>query len=291
MSEELSTRQQESLPTNPFARKLDERVHAGAVEIESSRAVAEAQGALVIAKKFPRDPAQAYADVIAACSRKGLADEAIYSYPRQGQTVSGPSIRLAEVMAQAWGNIDYGIRELSRSEDASEMEAYCWDKESNVRSCQQFTVRHRVDTRQGGRATRDEREIYELTANMGARRLRARILAILPPDLVDAAMHTCEETMAGNSEEPLQDRINNLVSAFARFGVSLEHIEARLGHPVTQTLPDELADLRKVYTSLKDNMSSPSDWFAIKRQVVKDAETSVPSSKPDAAPQQKSAFE
>ena len=43
----------------------------------------------------------------------------LHAFPRAGETVSGPSIRLAEMLAAVWGNIEYGIRELSRKEGAS----------------------------------------------------------------------------------------------------------------------------------------------------------------------------
>jgi hypothetical protein len=50
-----------------------------------------------------------------------MAETAFYSYPRGGQTVSGASIRFAEELARCWGNIEYGIKELSRDKDKSEM--------------------------------------------------------------------------------------------------------------------------------------------------------------------------
>lgn len=250
-----------ALPVNPFARGGSEYLNAGTVEIESSRAIAEAQGKLVIAKRFPRDEARAYAKIIESCKRKGLADEATYAFDRGGQTVSGPSIRLAEELARAWGNIDYGIRELSRKDGVSEMEAYAWDLETNTSSSQKFSVRHWRDTKNGGYAIKDERDIYELTANQGARRLRARVLAILPPDLVEAALAECKLTMAGKSDEPIADRVRKMIRAFEKFGVTAPMIELRLGHTLDAVLPDELADLVGIFNSLKSGMSKAGDWF------------------------------
>lgn len=247
---------------NPFARTaLAEHVNAGTIEIESSRAVAEAQGKLVIAKRFPRDEARAYAKIVESCKRKGLAEEATYAFPRGGQTVSGPSIRLAEELARAWGNIDYGIRELSRKEGVSEMESYAWDLETNTSSSQKFSVRHIRDTRGGGQALTEERDIYELTANQGARRLRARILAILPPDVVEAALSECRRTLAGSNDEPVADRVRKMMRAFEKFGVTAAMIEARLGHSLDVILPDEIADLQGVHNSLKNGMTKAGDWF------------------------------
>lgn len=248
---------------NPFQRPaMPGHANAGAVMIESERAVAEAQGKLVVAKKFPRDQAAAYSAAMEACKRRGLAETAVYSFPRGGQTVSGPSIRLAEELARCWGNIDYGIRELSRKEGVSEMEAYAWDLQTNTISSQKFTVRHIRDKRGGNQALTDERDIYELTANMGGRRLRARILAILPPDLVDDAVKQCAATMAGNSDEPMADRVRRMLRAFDKLGVSQKLIEKRLGHSLDECLPEELAELQQIHNSVRDGMTRPADWFA-----------------------------
>lgn len=252
-------------PANPFARAgLSEHVNAGTIEIESSRAIAEAQGKLVIAKRFPRNEALAYSKIIESCKRKGLAEEATYSFPRGRQTVSGPSIRLAEELARAWGNIDYGIRELSRKEGVSEMEAYAWDLETNTTSSQKFSVRHIRDRNSdngGAVALTDERDIYELTANQGARRLRARILAILPPDIVEASLAECKRTLQGNNDEPIADRVRRVVRAFEKYGVNAVMIEARLGHSLDNVLPEEIADLQGIFNSLKGGMSKAGDWF------------------------------
>jgi hypothetical protein len=246
---------------NPFARALEGHVNAGTVAVESERAIAEAQGKLVIAKRFPRDQARAYVNIIEACKRPGLAEEACYSFPRGGEVVSGPAIRLAEMLAANWGNVDYGIRELSRKEGVSEMEAYCWDLETNTMSSQKFTVRHIRDTRGGAKPLTDERDIYELTANMGARRLRARILAILPADLVQAAVDQCSKTLANGADVPMADRIRQMLAAFKTLGVPAALIEKRLGHSLDNLTGEELADLRKIHNSLRDNMSKLSDWF------------------------------
>ena len=274
-------------PVNPFQRSgISEHVNAGTIEIESSRAIAEAQGKLVIAKRFPRNEALAYSKIMDSCKRRGLADEATYSFPRAGQTISGPSIRLAEELARAWGNIDYGIRELSRRDGVSEMEAYAWDLETNTSSSQKFSVRHIRDTRGGGVALSDERDIYELTANQGARRLRARILAILPPDIVEAALSECRNTLAGNNSEPLADRVRKMLGAFAKFGITAAMIELRLGHSLDAILPDEIADLQGVHNSLKSGMSKASDWFGgakAERETAADVlEADPPKAKPAA---------
>ena len=266
MSNDLVKNTVPELTTNPFARPLADHVNAGTVEIESSRAVAEAQGKLLIAQKFKRDEAAAYAAIMAACSRKALAEQAFYAYPKGGQTIKGLSIRFAEEIARLWGNIDYGLRELSQKDGESEMQAYCWDLQTNTMSSQNFTVRHERHTRNGVSSLTDPRDVYELTANMGARRLRARILAVLPADLIEAAEEQLNKTLAGKSDVPIADRIKKMLVAFAKFGVTKELIEKRAGKETTAFFEEDVVELGAIFNSIRDANTKASEWFALKEQ-------------------------
>lgn len=247
---------------NPFGTaKKSENINQGVVEIESNKAVAEAQGKLVIAKRFPRDEFAAFEKLMKACSRQSLAEKAIYSYPRSGNNITGPSIRLAEEAARCWGNVDFGVKELSQKEGESEMMAYCWDMETNVMSSQQFVVHHVMDTKKGVKKLTEQRDIYENNANMAGRRLRARILAILPPDLIEAALAKCRETLAGSSDIPLEDRIRKMIAAFEKISVRRETLEKRMGHDISKMTIEELVEHLTIYNSIKDGSSKISDWF------------------------------
>ena len=250
---------------NPFAVGRPRHVNEGAVAIEASRAVAEAQGKLVIAKNFPRNEVEAYAKAMQACKRKSLAEKATYSYPRSGSTISGPSIRLAEELARCWGNIDFGVKELSQKEGESEMQAYCWDMETNTISSQTFVVAHVRDTRNNGQQKlTTQRDIYENNANMAGRRLRARILAVLPPDLVEAAVAECKKTLAGSNDIPITDRIKKMAVAFEKFGIKPAVIEKRLGRKLDTMTADDISEYIGIYNSLKDGNTTVSDWFDVK---------------------------
>lgn len=238
-----------------------DNINQGTVAIEASRAIAEAQGKLVIAKRFPRDEVQAYNRVAQACQRKGIAEKAFYSYNRGGGTVSGPTIRFAEELARCWGNIDYGIKELSQDEGKSEMQAYAWDLETNAQSVQNFTNPHIREVKGKSVLLTSQRDIYEINANMGARRLRSRILAILPTDLVDMAIAECKKTLAGNNDEPLIDRVKKMVVAFGKLGVTQEQIEKRLGRRVDTMTIDDFTDYIGIYNAIKQGESKIAEWF------------------------------
>jgi len=216
---------------------------------------------MIIARKFPRDEQRAIAKINNACKRKSLAEVSQYEYSRGGTAITGPSIRLAEVLAQCWGNLDFGVVELERKNGESVAMAYCWDLETNVRQTKVFTIRHVRDTRQGQKGLRDERDIYEVVANNGARRLRACILGVIPGDIQDMALEECDKTLAGDNKEPLSDRIRKMVLLFQDVGVSPSMIEAKVNHKLDAVTPRELARLGKVFTAIRDGIGTIEEHF------------------------------
>ena len=251
-------------PSMPTAGYDD--INQGTVAIETSRAVAEAQGKLVLAKKFPRNEIAAYEKAIQSCKREAFAKTAFYSFPKSGSTVSGPSIRFTEELARCWGNVDYGIKELSRDDAKSEMQAFAWDMETNTISSQNFTNPHYREASGKMKKLSTERDIYENNANMAARRLRARILAILPSWFVDDCVNECKKTLAGKNDSPLIDRVRAMALKFNAFGVSTGMIEERLGRKIETMTVDDFTDYIGIYNSLKDKQASVSDWFSTEKK-------------------------
>jgi hypothetical protein len=245
---------------NPFKRNSSNAV----AEVESQRAIAETLAMLQIAKRFPRDPVAAMDRILQACARPGLADVAMYQYARGGQDITGPSIRLAETIAQHWGNFEFGLRELDQRPGESSVEAFAWDLESNTRSSQRFQVRHERHTRSGVTRLTDPRDIYETVANNGSRRVRARILAIIPGDVVEAAIAQCDTTLRTRIEIT-PETIESLVNKFGALGVSRKALEGKIQRRIEAITPALVVNLGKIYNSIKDGMSAPGDWFEIEQ--------------------------
>lgn len=227
-----------------------------------SREMEEVKGAIFLAKQFPRNYFEAEKRILDACKRPSLAETAMYTYNRGSTKVEGPSIRLAEVLAQNWGNLSYGIQELEQRNGESVAKAYCWDLETNVRQEKTFTVKHSLKTRQGLKQLTDPRDIYEKVANDGARRVRACILSVIPGDVVEMAIEQCRQTLTGNSDKPLKDRVSAALNHFKeKYGVTQEMIEDRFGYAASSFSEFDLVQLTSIRNSLKDKMSTVEDWF------------------------------
>lgn len=247
---------------NPFGKsQIATRESNNALsDATQQKVIAEIQAAMVIAKRFPRNQVEAADRILTAFQRPTLAEDAIYSYSRGGQDVSGLSIRAAEVLAQNWGNMDFGIRELEQRNGESTVEAFAWDIETNTRSVKTFQVKHERHTKSAIKKLTDPRDIYELVANQGSRRLRACILAVIPGDVQEAARVEAEKTLKATADTS-PESIKKMLKAFEPFKVTKGQIEKRIQRKLDSITPAQLVKLKTIYASLRDGMSIAADWF------------------------------
>ena len=243
-----------------------------------SRQAQEVQAAMIVAKRFPRDEKASADRILSACQRPTLASNSMYEYPRGGTTVTGPSIRLAEALAQNWGNIDFGIIELEQKNGESQVMSYAWDLETNTRQSKIFSVPHIRHTQKGDTPLTDPRDIYEMVANQGARRLRACILGVIPGDVIEMAQHQCEVTLKSSNKDPLDVRIKNMVEAFkSDFNITEDGLKNYIGKNVDAFSEGDVIRLGKVYRSLKDGVIG-SEYFT-EKMAPQDSAGTQPSAK------------
>ena len=260
MSEFFPTIDNNGFPSMPAATENKANELSIISNVDSSRAIAEVQASLVIAKRFPRDENRAIERIKNSCGRTSLANVALYSYARGGTEITGASIRLLEAVKIAWGNIDSGWRELERNEDRAIVQAYAWDKETNVKEERTFEVPLIRYTRKGSYKLSDPRDIYELEANNAARRVRACLQAVIPSDVIEEAVNACIATQQANVDMS-PETIKALIAAFEKLGVTQSMIEKRLNRKLSAIQAGNVVQLRTVYKSIVDGIGKVSDFF------------------------------
>lgn len=254
MSNELTVASQnQPAPFGPTSRALTPTgaINQGAVAIEQERAIAEARGQIQVAQMFPRDVAAARAELMDECDVFEFAQVAFYAVPRAGGTVTGPSIRMAEACASAYGHMEWGHRELSRGDGKSEVEVYAWDKQKNNRRLRQITVDHFRDTKNGPVRLRDSKDIDDKIANIASKQMRGAILALVPKSFVEAASARCKATLAGGGGVSLKQRIEKMTDAFAKLGVTADSLKKHLKKALSEINGDDIADLTAIYNAIK----------------------------------------
>lgn len=246
-----------------------------ASQYQESKELSEIKGKMYLARQFPRDPEFSLQCALRECDRKELAEVAQYEFPKGDSVVKGPSIRLVEVLARHWGNITSGVDEIESKDGETTIKSYAWDLETNVSDSKTFTVKHERSTKRGTYKLTDERDIYEMVANKGARRKRACLLSVLPGWYVDAAVAACEETLKRSLTDgkTMEEVISNVVSAFAEFDITQEQIEQKLGKAVENLSKNDVVKLRHLYSAIKDGFVKSCDAFGL----AQDTDKVVPS--------------
>lgn len=231
--------------------------------VEQARAVAEVQAAVTVAQQVPRDRGRVVAEMQDSCRRTAVASQAFYSMPRAGGKVEGATVHLARELARIWGNVDYGVRELRRDDEAgeSEIQAYAWDQEANTRSTRSFIVPHARMVKKQRSKLVDLGDIYLNNQNIGARAVRECIFTILPSWFTAEAEGLCKQTLQQGEGEPIEARVSKMITAFGQYGVTEQMITDRLGRPRTGWTPGDLADLTTTYGTLQRGEASPTDLF------------------------------
>ncbi|MFE3583737.1 hypothetical protein [Streptomyces vinaceus] len=247
-----------AMPTAPGADRIGQ-----STAVEQSRAVAEVQAAIYVARQFPREIDRARVAMQSACGSMALAGKAFYRFPRAGGAVEGSTIHLAKTLAQTWGNIQYGVSEMRRDDDyrQSEMQAWAWDVEANTRHVLTFIVPHAKFAGGQVKALEDLRDIYENNANNGARRLREAIFAVIPDWFIEEAEDLCRKTLDKGDGKPLPERVEGAVGIFKSLGVSETRLEQKLGRTKNQWTGADLAQLLITHKSIQRREISVEEEF------------------------------
>lgn len=222
---------------------------------------AEIRAAITVALRFPRNEDRAFARLMRACQRTSFAEDVSYSFPRGGSDVTGPSVYLAREAARVWGNIRHAADIIADSEDSRTIEGWAWDLETNTKVSAQDTFKKLIFRKKGGWIKPDERDLRELTNRRAAILKRNCILEILPKDLIEDAQGIAAETLKVKAEQDPDGARKKILLAFNSINITADMLEQKLGHPLSQSSPAEIGELRRIYKSIADGNSTWADYM------------------------------
>ncbi len=246
----------------------------------STSSLAEIKGAIYIAREFPRNEDVAFQKLMKSCLRTSFAEEVNYGFPRGGNRdcahewdweierckicnatlVNGPSVNLAREAARVWGNNRSGVRVLNDTDETRLIEGWAWDLETNRQVSAQTQFSKLVYRKGRGWIVPDERDLRELTNRHAAILVRNCLLEILPKDLIEDACDEAVKTMTKNATEDPDGQRKAVILGFSELNVSVEMLEASLGHKVGTCSPTELAKLKAIYKSIANGQSNWADY-------------------------------
>lgn len=210
---------------------------------------AEIDTLIATARQYPRSIAQAQKRMMdLATLDEESADDAVYSLPRGGKTLEGPSIRFAELSAQSWGNNRVAARTtaIDRNDKFVEAEGFFLDAETNVATLAR--VRRRISDSRGKLYNEDMIMVTCNAAQSIAR--RNAILAGIPKAVWRKPYEAARRVIMGDIKT-LANRRADAIKSFQRFGLTEAQVLLLMSVKGVEDIDQEkLVPLRGMYSSL-----------------------------------------
>lgn len=249
---------------------------AGLVSVISR---AEIDQQIATAHKYPRSITKFRKAVTEMVTiSEAVAEECIYSLPRDGKTIVGPSARFAEIVFSAWGNSRSGARVVNESGDFIVAQGVYHDLERNTAIT--YEVQRRIVDKHGRKFKTD---MIGVTGNAACSiSLRNAILKGIPKAFWSEMFERAKEVVRGDFET-LPNRRTKAFARLVTFGVTQEQIFATLGCNGEQDIGlDHLVTLKGLITALKEGDTTVEQAFG--RGGAEDSGLRKPQAKPAAAP-------
>ena len=227
---------------------------------------AETETMIDIAKRYPRDLKKAKQNllVMATCDEE-TAQTCFYKKPvtnnPEDKPAEGPSIRLAEIAVNCYGNIRYGTRVIDETEKSITVQGFCFDLENNLA----YTAEQKRSIwSDKGKGYRYSQNLIRTTEKAAAAiALRDAVFKVVPLGVFSAELKKIKAKAIGkDSGVPLAMRITKAFAYFQKHNVSEDRILERLNiHGKEEMDESHLETLIGLSTAIEDNDLTPEEAF------------------------------
>lgn len=210
------------------------------------------------AKAFPRSLTEFQRRAMSmATYNEEIAALCCYAVPRDGKTIEGPSVRLAEIVCASYGNIRAGHRTIANDGKAITAQGICHDLETN--NSVTVEVKRRI-TKKDGRTFSED--MQTTTGNAaGAIAYRNAVFKVVPMALIQDVYEKAKEVARGTAET-LVKRRDKALEYFKSIGVKDEQICAALNLKSVGDIDlDKLFTLTSMRSAIKNGESTVKSLF------------------------------
>ena len=248
--------------------KPPESEHGGALSI--NRAEVDIQ--ITTARRYPRSITEFKREALAmATLDEETAGSMFYVLPRAGKRIEGPSVRLAEIVASALGNIKCGARIVEVGPKYVTAQGVAWDLQKNVSAS--IDVQRRI-TRTSGERYDDD--MIGTTSNAATSiAFRQAIFKVVPFSYIKDIYEHAKAVSIGKGRS-MESRREAAFTWFTKLGATPAQLITLLGRKGSEDLTeDDLIVLRGLSTAIRDGDTT---WDQVWR------EFQAPTPKPEGSP-------
>lgn len=231
-----------------------EVAEAQVMPVPSTDALGVIEGAAIdlqisTARAYPRSVEKFRRDALSlAVLDEETAGSCFYAIPRDGKMIEGPSVRLAEIAAYAWGNIRVEARIQAIEEKQVIAVGTALDLERN--NLERVEVPRSIVTSKGKRYGADMINVTCRAALAIAR--REAIFAVIPRAYINPIYRQARRASIGEGGTIEQER-QKALGWFKKIGIDPERIYHTLGvKGMADIGEDELISLRGIRTAIQD---------------------------------------
>lgn len=220
------------------------------------------------AKTYPRD-LSAVLNLIGtyATMDKETAEDCFYVLRRNGgmsgtQVIEGLSVRMAEIIASAWGNMCIQTRIIGNDGNTITAQGVCHDLETNV--AVSVEVKRRITDKNGRTFSEDMQVVTGNAASAIA--FRNAVLKIVPKAVTKRVIEEVKKVAMGQSID-LKTSRQNIIEYFAKIGVTQEQLFEYLGiTEVTEIDKEKVYELRATANAIKEGTTTVQETFVKPQQ-------------------------
>lgn len=215
------------------------------------------------AKQYPRD-LNATLNKIAtyATMDRETAEDCFYVLRRKGQNgqdsvIEGLSVRMAEIIAGAWGNLRVQTRIIGNDGRMITAQAICHDLETNFAVSKE--VKRRI-TDKNGRTYSEDMQV--VTGNAAASiAFRNAVLAVIPKAVTKRVINDVKQVALGQAID-IETARQNCIANFAKSGVTEKMLLEYLGkNSVADIDKEALFELRATWNAIKEGTTTVQECF------------------------------
>lgn len=253
-------------------KNQEEVVDSEAIEVVNSDIVFQQDRAQVdtqvsTAHAYPRNITKAVGNAIAIVTMdKETAALCTYSVPRGGKNITGPSVHLAKILAQTWGNMRVEAKIVAIEAKQVVSNSVAWDLESNL--AVKMEVRRSITNRNGDRFNDDLITVTGNAANSIA--LRNSVFAVIPRAVVDKVYKAAKQAITGDVSDKnklIAERKKVIDGMKDAFTITDKEILGALGKAAIEYIDaDDLVVLIGIRTAIKDGDTTVD--LAFKQQTI-----------------------
>jgi hypothetical protein len=240
------------------------------VSADSSLAVAlaraEVDQQIATARAFPRSIGNSLSMMTEMATMNiEIAEECIYSLPRGGKQIRGPSIRFAEIVRNAWGNSrdDARVEHVDRIARTVECKAIYHDLQANIATS--ATVNRTIELKKGKHTVDQDMIQLAGAAGMSIARRNA-ILGGVPRIVWQQALDRVEQVIRGD-QKTLGERRDRAIAYFAKVSVSIERLLKQLGKPTVEDVDlDDLVTMNGWRVAITEGQATIDELFPEERK-------------------------